>query len=94
MAVQRARKSFQTGKTKPLEYRIHQLKSLLRFISERRGDIADAVKKDLGKVGLSQLFRPPVEMQESVEGQGKSGDWAGHLTGKYNRITFPTLFHH
>lgn len=51
LAVQRARKSFQTGKTKPLEYRIHQLKSLLRFISERRSDIAAAVKKDLGKVG-------------------------------------------
>lgn len=80
MAVQRARKSFQTGKTKPLEYRIHQLKSLLRFISERRGDIADAVKKDLGKVGLSQLFRG-----------GGSGDWAGHLTGKYNRITAARL---
>lgn len=55
LAVQRARKSFQTGKTKPLEYRIHQLKSLLRFISERRSDIAAAVKKDLGKVGLAQL---------------------------------------
>ncbi|XP_054457418.1 aldehyde dehydrogenase family 3 member A2-like isoform X1 [Anoplopoma fimbria] len=49
LVVQRARKSFQTGKTKPLEYRIHQLKSLLRFISERRRDIAAAVKLDLGK---------------------------------------------
>lgn len=51
LVVQQARKSFQTGKTKPLAYRIHQLKSLLRFISERRKDIADAVKRDLGKVG-------------------------------------------
>lgn len=52
LAVQRARKSFQTGKTKPLEFRIHQLRCLLRFISERRSDIAAAVKEDLGKVGL------------------------------------------
>lgn len=49
LIVQRARKSFQTGQTKPLEYRIHQLKSLLRFITERRRDIADALKRDLGK---------------------------------------------
>lgn len=56
LAVQRARKSFQTGKSKPLEYRIHQLKSLLRFITERRRDIADAVKKDLGKVDKSHCI--------------------------------------
>lgn len=49
--VQRARKAFQTGQTKPLEYRLHQLRSLHRLISERRRDIADAVKKDLCKVG-------------------------------------------
>lgn len=50
LAVQRARKAFQTGRTKPLEFRLQQLKSLLRFISERRSDIAAAVKEDLGKV--------------------------------------------
>ncbi|XP_029922934.1 aldehyde dehydrogenase family 3 member A2a [Myripristis murdjan] len=49
LVVQRAKKAFQTGKTKPLEYRIHQLKSLYRFVSERRKDIADAVKRDLNK---------------------------------------------
>lgn len=53
--MQRARRSFQTGKTKPLEFRLQQLKNLLRFISERRKDIAAAVKKDLGKVSL-ELF--------------------------------------
>lgn len=54
LIVQRARKAFQTGRSKPLEYRLHQLKSLLRFLTERRGDIADAVKRDLGKVGQSE----------------------------------------
>lgn len=52
LAVQRARRSFQTGKTKPLGFRLQQLKNLLRFISERRKEIAAAVKKDLGKVCL------------------------------------------
>lgn len=50
LAVLRARRTFQTGKTKPLEFRLQQLKNLLRFITERRKDIAAAVKKDLGKV--------------------------------------------
>ncbi|XP_068172778.1 aldehyde dehydrogenase family 3 member A2-like isoform X1 [Antennarius striatus] len=48
-AVQRARSSFQTGRTKPLEFRIQQLKKLLLFVTERRSNIADAVKKDLAK---------------------------------------------
>lgn len=50
LAVLRARRTFQTGKTKLLEFRLQQLKNLLRFITERRKDIAAAVKKDLGKV--------------------------------------------
>lgn len=50
LAVLRARRTFQTGKTKPLEFRLQQLKNLLRFITERKKDIAAAVKKDLGKV--------------------------------------------
>lgn len=65
LAVQRARRSFQTGKTKPLEFRLQQLKNLLRFISERRKDIAAAVKKDLGKVTL-ELFIKKVTWQEHV----------------------------
>lgn len=57
LAVQRARRSFQTGKTKPLEFRLQQLKNLLRFMSERRKDIAAAVKKDLGKVTLEVFIK-------------------------------------
>lgn len=49
VVVERARRAFQTGKSKPLEYRLHQLKCLLRFISEKRTEIAEAVKKDLYK---------------------------------------------
>uniref|UniRef100_A0A3Q3XFR5 Aldehyde dehydrogenase n=1 Tax=Mola mola TaxID=94237 RepID=A0A3Q3XFR5_MOLML len=49
LAVQRARTSFQTGRTKPLDFRVHQLKNLLHFISERCADISAATKNDLGK---------------------------------------------
>lgn len=49
-AVERARKAFRTGRTKPLEYRITQLKNLQRLFVERQKEIADALKKDLNKV--------------------------------------------
>lgn len=49
-AVDRARKAFETGRSKPLEYRIEQLKNLQRLFTERQKEIADAIKKDLNKV--------------------------------------------
>lgn len=49
-AVALARKAFETGRSKPLEYRIYQLKSLQRLFIERQQDVSDAIKKDLNKV--------------------------------------------
>uniref|UniRef100_UPI0037E9AC33 aldehyde dehydrogenase family 3 member A2-like n=1 Tax=Semicossyphus pulcher TaxID=241346 RepID=UPI0037E9AC33 len=88
LVVQRARKSFQTGKTKPLEYRVHQLKSLLRFISERRGDIADAVKRDLGKsekgTELFETLGLEGEIELAVE---KLAEWAAPRPVEKNLLT-------
>uniref|UniRef100_A0A6Q2WS11 Aldehyde dehydrogenase n=1 Tax=Esox lucius TaxID=8010 RepID=A0A6Q2WS11_ESOLU len=73
--VERARRAFQTGKSKPLEFRLNQLKSLHRFINERRKDIADAVKKDLNKVSVtnSVLFNLEGEINVAVE---RLTEWA------------------
>lgn len=49
-AVNRARKAFETGRSKSLEYRITQLKNLQCLFTERQKEIADAIKKDLNKV--------------------------------------------
>lgn len=57
-AVDRARKAFETGRSKPLEYRIHQLKNLQRLLTERKKEIADAIKKDLGKVSTTSASTP------------------------------------
>lgn len=57
-AVDRARKAFETGRSKPLEYRLHQLKNLQRLLTERKRDIADAIKKDLGKVSTATASAP------------------------------------
>ncbi|XP_037328981.2 aldehyde dehydrogenase family 3 member A2-like [Pungitius pungitius] len=88
LVVQRARKSFQTGKTKPLEYRIHQLKNLLRFISERQRDIAEAVKQDLGKSeNGTQLFETlgvEGEINLAIE---KLSEWAAPRIIEKNLLT-------
>ncbi|AWO99796.1 putative fatty aldehyde dehydrogenase-like isoform 2 [Scophthalmus maximus] len=56
-AVARARKAFETGRSKPLEHRIRQLKSLQRLFSERQKEILDAIKKDLNKSEVgTQLY--------------------------------------
>lgn len=49
-AVARARKAFETGRSKSLEHRIRQLKNLQRLFTERQKEISDAIKKDLNKV--------------------------------------------
>ncbi|KAK7156346.1 hypothetical protein R3I94_006431 [Phoxinus phoxinus] len=57
LAVQQARKAFLTGGSKPLEYRIKQLKNLNRFITERATDITNALRKDLYKSeNATQMF--------------------------------------
>ncbi|KAL6115631.1 aldh3a2 [Pungitius sinensis] len=88
LVVQRARKSFQTGKTKPLEYRIHQLKNLLRFISERQRDIAEAVKQDLGKsengTKLFETLGLEGEINLAIE---KLSEWAAPRIVEKNLLT-------
>uniref|UniRef100_A0A4W4HLG1 Aldehyde dehydrogenase n=1 Tax=Electrophorus electricus TaxID=8005 RepID=A0A4W4HLG1_ELEEL len=42
-------KAFQTGRSKPIDFRVQQLKNLQRFITEKQKDITDALKKDLHK---------------------------------------------
>lgn len=49
-AVARARRAFETGRSKSIEYRIRQLKNLQLLFTERQKEISDAVKKDLNKV--------------------------------------------
>lgn len=45
--VQRARAAFETGRTRPLQFRIQQLEALRRMIKEREKDLAGALAADL-----------------------------------------------
>lgn len=76
-AVERTRKAFATGRSKPLEYRIGQLKNLQRFVTERQKEIADALKKDLHK----SEFCTPLHETLGLEGEislavSKLAEWA------------------
>lgn len=51
--VHRARAAFDTGRTRPLQFRIQQLEALRRMIKEREKDLAGALAADLHRV------RPP-----------------------------------
>uniref|UniRef100_A0A8K9WRQ2 Aldehyde dehydrogenase n=1 Tax=Oncorhynchus mykiss TaxID=8022 RepID=A0A8K9WRQ2_ONCMY len=73
LVVERARRAFQTGMSKPLKFRVHQLKNLHRFITERRKDIADAVNKDLNKVKLFETLGLEGEIDVAVE---RLAEWA------------------
>jgi acyl-CoA reductase-like NAD-dependent aldehyde dehydrogenase len=48
--VQNLRTSFDSGKTKPIAYRIRQLRRLHELLSKEGELIIEALRKDLGKV--------------------------------------------
>ncbi|XP_072517802.1 aldehyde dehydrogenase family 3 member A2b [Salminus brasiliensis] len=89
-AVERARKAFATGRSKPLEYRIGQLKNLQRFITEKQKEIADALKKDLHK----SEFCTPLHETLGLEGEinlavSKLAEWAAPRPATKNLLTLP-----
>ncbi|XP_063002549.1 aldehyde dehydrogenase family 3 member A2 isoform X2 [Elgaria multicarinata webbii] len=47
--VERARAAFNTGKSRPVEFRIQQLQALKRMVEEKEKDIAEALEADLHK---------------------------------------------
>ncbi|MFN2559815.1 MAG: aldehyde dehydrogenase family protein [Jatrophihabitans sp.] len=47
--VTHLRATFRSGRTKPVEWRLAQLDALVRLVSERESELADALGKDLGR---------------------------------------------
>ncbi|XP_021180305.2 aldehyde dehydrogenase family 3 member A2 [Fundulus heteroclitus] len=88
LAVQQARRSFQTGRTKPLEFRIQQLRGLQSFIQERQGHIKDALQKDLGKSErASELYDILVVESEIKLSMTKLAEWAAPRPVEKNLFT-------
>ncbi|KAI1902875.1 hypothetical protein AGOR_G00020810 [Albula goreensis] len=87
-AVERARKAFLTGRSKPLDYRIGQLKSLQRFVVERQKDISDALKKDLNKSKLGTPLYETLGLEgEILLAVNKLAEWAAPRPVEKNLLT-------
>ncbi|KAF4085991.1 hypothetical protein AMELA_G00101490 [Ameiurus melas] len=88
LVVQQARKAFQAGRSKPLAYRIQQLKNLQRFISERQNDITDALKKDLRKSENGTLLYEIFGLEGEITlALSKLAEWAAPRPVAKNLIT-------
>ena len=66
-SLQRLRRTFDSGKTRPIEWRLQQLAELARMMREHEADFAEALKADLGKC----LFEAVLTEMSFVEGEAK-----------------------
>lgn len=55
-AVDIARRAFNTGRSRVLQYRVEQLRALLRLIRERQEDISAALTHDLHRVRAARCI--------------------------------------
>ncbi|CDQ93852.1 unnamed protein product [Oncorhynchus mykiss] len=87
-AVQRAREAFLAGRSRPLEFRVQQLKSLQRMITDRQGEIATALKQDINR---SQYDTPLFELigleNEIRLAVSKLAQWAAPRPVERNLLT-------
>ena len=54
--LHRVRATFATGKTRPIEWRLHQLKELARMMREHEQDFGEALRADLGKCAFEAVL--------------------------------------
>ena len=66
--MQSLRQSFGTGRTKPIEWRIQQLKGLLRMYEENETIFAEALHKDLRKPKFEAVLAEIENNKNDVRG--------------------------
>ncbi|XP_077597367.1 aldehyde dehydrogenase family 3 member A2-like [Stigmatopora nigra] len=87
-AVAKARLAFETGRSKCVDYRIHQLKNLQRFLTECRQEICLAIKKDLNKSEVvCELFETLGLEEELGLAIHRVKDWAAPRPVEKNLMT-------
>ncbi|KAJ8392165.1 hypothetical protein AAFF_G00079710 [Aldrovandia affinis] len=86
--VQRARKAFHSGRAKPLQFRVHQLKCLRHFIRERQADITAALKKDLNKTEQATLLYELLSLEGEISlAVDRLAEWAAPRPVEKNLLT-------
>ncbi|XP_073902782.1 aldehyde dehydrogenase, dimeric NADP-preferring [Castor canadensis] len=75
--VKRAWGAFNSGRTRPLQFRIQQLEALRRMIKERQADIVGALASDLHKNEWTAHWEEMVHVTEEIENMIKRlPEWA------------------
>lgn len=70
--VDAVRKTFRSGRTRPLTWRIAQLKGLLRFIDECEVDIAAAIESDLGRSPMATFMADVGPVRHEIRHAGQA----------------------
>ncbi|XP_070839906.1 aldehyde dehydrogenase family 3 member A2b [Chaetodon trifascialis] len=87
-AVARARKAFETGRSKSLDYRILQLRNIQRFITERQKEISDAMRKDLHRSEVTTQIFETLGVEHEIDLiTSKLKEWAAPRPVEKNVMT-------
>ncbi|XP_063097968.1 aldehyde dehydrogenase, dimeric NADP-preferring isoform X1 [Cavia porcellus] len=79
--VKQARAAFNSGRTRPLQFRIQQMEALRRMIKERGPDITRALAADLHKVLLPRNGRPlfgRVGQRRDRDRDSRENEWTSY----------------
>lgn len=88
LVVQKARRAYQTGRSKPLDYRRQQLKNLKCFIAEKQKEITDALRKDLNKSENGTKFFELLGLEGEINlALSKLSEWAAPRPVDKNLLT-------
>lgn len=70
--MEEVRESYASGKTRSYEWRVSQLKNLLKLSSDHEQDIVDALRSDISKPELeSVVYEVPLSFYIFIKGKRK-----------------------
>ncbi|XP_051966376.1 aldehyde dehydrogenase family 3 member A2 [Xyrauchen texanus] len=86
--VDGAREAFQSGRSRPLEYRKQQLRALHRLITEHQADIAQALKQDINRSMYDTSLFELIGLENDIKlAESNLADWAAPQPVKKNLST-------
>lgn len=86
--VQRLRAAFQTGRSRPLAFRLQQLQALRRMVQEREEDLLAAIAADLSKSKLNAYSQEVLTILGEIDlALEKLPEWAAARPAEKNLLT-------
>ncbi|KAG5269162.1 hypothetical protein AALO_G00198960 [Alosa alosa] len=87
-AVDSARKAFLSGRSRPLPFRLQQLRSLHRLITEKEAEIAAALKQDIHRSQFDTPLFELIGLENDIKlAESSLADWAAPRPAKKNLLT-------